>query len=97
MKTTHRAILIVTVAAVGIWAWRTWEFSAAARARAYRECKRCLLVESDVDELIDRTKRARGSREQIREGFFSPLDGSPDEARECERCGNAVLDAAGKR
>lgn len=71
MKPHRRAILIVTVAAVGIWAIGQWE---SPKRRAYRICAECAdLKPPDVDGLIAAVRLSTQSREQSLELYRRTL------------------------
>jgi len=87
---------MVTFAAVAIWAWSRWNPPESPTERAYQECAKCGLTPSEVDMRIDTIKHSRLNREQSMELYSQQSAGGPEDARECEPCSVAVLDAAGK-
>lgn len=92
--TTRRAILIVTVAAVAVWAWGRWE---SPKQRAYRICAECAdLTPPDVDGLIAAVRLSNRTREQNLELYHRGTFAALGDAADCEPCALAVLDAAGK-
>lgn len=92
--TTRRAILIVTIAAVVVWAWQQRTPKESPTERAYRVCAECGLDPSEVDRLIESARQSTLGREQNLELYRQQSEGKP--AIDCEPCAMAVLDAAGK-
>ena len=97
MGSIGRNLVVVTVAAVailGMWAWRLREPPAQ---RAYRVCAACAdLRPADVVGLIDSVRQSNQTREQSLELVRQQSAGGPADARDCEPCTMAVIEAAGK-